>query len=212
MNHTSDAEIYTLPDEKEGLCRIISCTPQKKNSKELSDNLIKSFGSLSAVLEASEDMHIKCGVSSATSAFLRMIPSMCRYYKSACCIKEGDILRAKAIQQYITYRFAGLLKETVMMILLDKKNKILYSAKISEGGISGVSLVISDIVTLAVSKNAEKAIIAHNHPSGLALPSKEDLAVTKDLNTALKLVNIELYDHIITADEECFSFRDQGFL
>ena len=212
MNNTSDAEIYTLPDEKEGLCRIISHTPQKNNSKELSDNLIESFGSLSAVLEASEDMHIKSGVSTATSAFLRMIPFMCRYYKSKCCVKEGDILTTQSVQQYITYRFAGLLKETVLLILLDKKNKILYSSKISEGGISGVSLVISDIVTLAVSKNAQKAIIAHNHPSGLAVPSKEDLAVTKDLNTALQLVNIELYDHIITADEECFSFRDQGFL
>ena len=63
-----------------------------------------------------------------------------------------------------------------------------------------------------VISNATAVILAHNHPGGLALPSAEDKAVTKQISTALDMINVRLLDHVIVADEEFFSMADSGLL
>ncbi len=198
---------YLPPDEGEILRHILSYTSQRKSANELSDSLMKSFGSLSAVLEAPPDLLEDTGVSSSAGAFLNIIPSLCRYYKSESCVKIGDTLNIKKLQQYMTFRFIGFNVEKVIIMLLDDKNKVLNISQIGSGGINGVSLLIPDIINLVLRHSAKKLVIAHNHPSGNAAPSDRDIQITNSLVRSLELINAELVDHIVVADESCLSFR-----
>lgn len=79
---------------------------------------------------------------------------------------------------------------------------------ISQGSFGSTGVHTRDIIELALKFNATKAIIAHNHPSGIALPSREDIETTVELKNALKLIEVKLVDHIIVADNDYVSIAD----
>ena len=126
---------------------------------------------------------------------------------------QDKIIDYDNITGFIRDRFIGLEEqENVLLILIDKKGKLVYSGIISQGEFNSASISIREIVTLAINYAATSAFIAHSHPSGLALPSKEDVLVTRDLKKALKLVGIHLLDHFIVADHECVSLAESGLI
>ena len=102
--------------------------------------------------------------------------------------------------------------EHVFLLLMDKKGKEVYSGMIAHGDFDSAGISIRQIVTLAINFGATSAILAHSHPSGLALPSKSDVLTTRSLKEALKLVNITLLDHFIVADHDCVSLAESGII
>ena len=78
----------------------------------------------------------------------------------------------------------------------------------AQGSFGATNFHIRDIIELALKFNATRAIIAHNHPSGIALPSREDIETTIEIKNALKLVDVRLVDHIIVADDDYVSIAD----
>ena len=116
------------------------------------------------------------------------------------------------IADKIKYKFIGRNYEAVVLMLLDSKNKEVFCGVISKGSIASNEIYIRKIVELAIIYNARAAVIAHNHPSGIALPSGEDMVATKRTFESLKLINVYLMDHIIVADDDCISLRQSGFM
>ena len=94
---------------------------------------------------------------------------------------------------------------------LDRKGKLLACKRLNDGGASSAALDIRKVVENAILTSASTVILAHNHPSGIALPSREDEATTRRLETALDAVGIQLVDHIIVADNDFVSMADSGF-
>ena len=116
------------------------------------------------------------------------------------------------ITEKMKYKFIGINYEIVVLMLLDSKNKEVFCGTISKGSITSNEIHIRKIVELAIIYNAKSAVISHNHPSGIALPSGEDMAATRRIFESLKLINVYLLDHIIVADNDCVSMRQTGFM
>lgn len=109
-------------------------------------------------------------------------------------------------------KFLGRRTEAVALVLLDGKNRVLYNGIINEGSISEVPIYIRKIVQLCLFYNSHDAIIAHNHPSGNPLPSKNDLKATSDMEIALNSIEVNLFDHIILAENDYLSMKSSEFL
>ena len=105
-------------------------------------------------------------------------------------------------------------KESFKMLLLNRANKVLGIANISEGGLSGTVTDVRLIFQHAIKGNASGIIVAHNHPSGNQNPSESDLKITQKIKEAGNLLDIQLLDHIIlTPEREIYiSFADEGNL
>ena len=95
--------------------------------------------------------------------------------------------------------------EEVMMILLNRANKVLGVVHLSKGGVVGSIIDIKVILQYAIKANASAVILAHNHPSGSLEASEADIRITERVREALKLVDIQLLDHLILNKDEQYS-------
>jgi DNA repair protein RadC len=101
-----------------------------------------------------------------------------------------------------------LVFESVFILLLDRSNKTIGYAKISQGGICSAIMDVKIICKYIVDTLASGVIIAHNHPSGNCVPSQSDIDITEKLKEAVKLVDSQFLDHIILTEDEYYSFQD----
>ena len=99
----------------------------------------------------------------------------------------------------------------VFLLCLDAKCKVLCCQQVGEGGVNSAGVPIRRVVETALAANATTVVLAHNHPSGLALPSHEDIETTRRVALALDAVEIALADHIIVADGDFTSMVHSGY-
>ena len=103
-------------------------------------------------------------------------------------------------------------KEFLKLVLLNKANRVLGIATISEGGINSTVVDIRLVLQTALLAHSSSIILAHNHPSGKLAPSRHDDAITQQVRKAAELVDIVLHDHIIVTKEGYYSYKDEGRL
>lgn len=102
--------------------------------------------------------------------------------------------------------------ESSFILLLNRANKTIGFAKISQGGITGTVIDPRIVAKYAVESLATGVILCHNHPSGNLDPSNADKDYTSKIKHALKLLDIELLDHLILTDKSYYSFADEEML
>ncbi len=112
------------------------------------------------------------------------------------------------IQRYLE----GTDREHFVVLLLDKKNKVIGINTVAIGSLSSTVVHPREVFKPAILANAAAIICAHNHPSGDPTPSPEDKATTRKLVEAGKILGIQVLDHIIVGDERAYSFADEGCL
>ena len=103
-------------------------------------------------------------------------------------------------------------KEFLKLVLLNKANRVLGIATISEGGMDSTTVDVRLILQTALLAHATAIILAHNHPSGEWMPSRHDDMITKKIKEAARMVDIVLHDHLIVAEEGYYSYKDEGKL
>ena len=175
--------------------------------------LLDHFGSLSQVLEASPEELMKVpGVGENAALLLTLIPQMGRFYMvdRSSCVTILQTLEQCA--NFLVPHFFGRKVETVFILCLDAKCKLLCCKELGEGGPNSTGVSIRKIVETAIGVNAATVVLAHNHPSGVALPSENDRAVTLWVRDALNTMDIRLLDHIIVADGDFVSMNQSGYL
>ena len=101
-------------------------------------------------------------------------------------------------------------RESFFVLHLDAKNKVLNIEEAHRGTLSGVEVHPREVFKAAILSNASAVIIAHNHPSGDPTPSSEDVALTKKIVEAGKILGIPVHDHVIVGEIECLSLRERG--
>ena len=166
---------------------------------------ISNYDNLSAVFDAPIDILMQQGLSYNAAVLLHMIPDLSRAYQSDKFDNEEKIITDENIGKKMVHLFAGKNEECVYAFFLDAKGKEKYSGIISKGDASSAPLFSKDIVSIAARCKAVTVIIAHNHPSGVAFPSRADLEATADIADALDTIGIHLADHIIVADRDYIS-------
>ena len=98
------------------------------------------------------------------------------------------------------------------VILLDAKNRVIDAKGLFYGTLSETSIYPREVVIYALKHNAAAVILAHNHPTGNAKPSKADMLMTEQLKEVLALVDVKVLDHIIVAERVTLSFLEMGLL
>lgn len=186
----------------------------RKDTNPIAHALMDRYGSLSAVLAAPvEDLQKVEGIGESAAILLKLVPRICYKARLADAERQDLILdttpRAGA---YLLERFYGEQNEVIYQLCLDRKGKLVACKRLGSGNIGSATLDIRRLVENAIHSNASSVILAHNHPSGVALPSSEDFTVTERAKQALATIEVELLDHIIVADETFVSMADSGYL
>ena len=218
-NHDGHRERLRERFRKEGLANfqehevlelfLFYCLP-RKDTNELGHALIKRFGSLANVLETpAEELAKLPGMGINAATFLTLIAQLERYYLMH---KNDEKILASLDDcgKYLANCFRNQRNETVMLLCLDAKCKVISCNEVGQGSVNSAAVPIRRVVEMALGVNASSAILAHNHPSDLAIPSGEDIQTTRRLALALDAVEIQLVDHIIVADSDYVSLRQSG--
>ncbi len=183
----------------------------QKDTNPVAHALLDRFGSLSRVLEAStEELKQISGISDHSATLLSLVTQLARFYQVDCAKRVECLTTLDACGEYLVPYFFGRSHETVFLLCLDAKCKVLCCKEIGEGSVNSASISIRKIVETALSSNATTVILAHNHPSGIALPSNEDVETTRRAALALSAVEINLADHIVVADGDYVSMAQSG--
>lgn len=189
---------------------LFYCVP-RKDTAPLAQELLDRFGSLAKVLEASaEELEKVPEVGENVSTFLTMLTAVGRYYLVNRTGQNVILNTTDKCGEYLLPYFFGRRNETVFLLCLDAKCKVLCCREVGEGSVNSASVSVRRIVELALGANATSVVLAHNHPSGLALPSGEDVQTTMLVAKALDTVEIRLVDHIVVADDDFVSLAQSG--
>ena len=184
----------------------------RRDTNEIAHRLLNTFGSFSAVLDAPiEDLERVEGIGHASATYLKLMGEIARAYYVD---RQTDIIldSTQKAGAYLMPRFLGRTQEVVYQVCLDQKCRVLNIALMHEGSVHSTEVNLRKIVGNALKYNATGVILAHNHPGGVALPSPEDLATTRQLKDTLRPMGINLIDHIIVADRDFVSLADSGIL
>ena len=185
----------------------------RRDTNPIAHALMERYGSLSAVLAAPvEDLKKVEGVGESAAILLKLAPQLYRKAKMSDAEQETVLSSVERVGAYLLERFAGEKNEVVYQLCLDRKGKLLVCKKLGEGGVTSADLDIRRLVENALLTGASAVVLAHNHPSGVALPSRDDYAATDRAKTALAVVDVALIDHIIVADGDFVSMSDSGYL
>lgn len=123
----------------------------------------------------------------------------------------GAVADPTDAMDYLRVRLGALEHEEFHVLWLDNRHHILGCQRLFTGTIDGAAVYPREVVRSALAVNASAAILAHNHPSGIAEPSAADRSITKELREALRLVGVRVLDHIIVG-ADCTSFAKLGLL
>ena len=190
---------------------LFYCIP-RKDTNPIAHALLDHFGSLSQVLEASvEELQKVPGIGENTAIFLSMLTQVGRYYLVDRSQREVILPTIDKCGAYLVPHFFGRSVETVFLLCLDTKCKVLCCREIGQGSVNSAGISIRKIVEVALGANATTVVLAHNHPSGLALPSAEDIQTTRRVAAALRAVEVHLADHIVVADGDYVSMVQSGY-
>ena len=183
----------------------------RRDTNPIAHALLNRFGSLAQVLEAPvEELKKVDGIGQEAAAFLHLIPEAGRYYMVDKTMQSKVLRTIEQCGEYLMPFFFGRKVETVFLLCLDAKCKVLCCKEVGEGSVNSAGLSIRKIVETALAANATSVVLAHNHPSGIAIPSTDDKQTTRQLAVALRAVDIHLMDHIVVADDDYVSMVMSG--
>ena len=203
LDYFSDVQVLEL--------LLFYCIP-RIDTNPLAHRLLEQFGSLSQVLEAPvAELEKVEGMGANAATFLSLITSVGRYYLVNRAAQNTVLNTTEKCGQYLVSHFYGRRNETVFLLCLDAKCKLLCCREIGEGSVNSAGIPVRRIVETALAANATAVVLAHNHPSGLAMPSPEDVFTTRRLAAALDTVEVVLADHIVVADDDFVSMVQSGY-
>ena len=184
----------------------------QKDTNPIAHALLDRFGSLSQVLDAPvEELKKVPGISDHAATLLRLATELARFYQVDSAQRTEVLTSLDACGRYLVPWFFGRKVETVFLLCLDAKCKVLGCREIGEGSVNAASISVRKVVEAALSANATSVVLAHNHPSGVALPSADDVQTTRRIAAALSAVEVKLIDHIVVAEGDFISMAQSGY-
>jgi len=194
--------------EHEVLELLLTYAIPRVDVNPLAHELIATFGSLNAVLDADESelMRVK-GMGESAALLLTMMPQLMSRYQLSALGDRPVIMTLADAKAYCAPLFIGASEEHIYMICLDQAGHVLHRTLLYTGTVNRVELPPRTVVETALRHHAHAVILAHNHPSGIPEPSQADLDVTRRIGTALYMIGIKLVDHLVFAGANAFSIK-----
>ena len=184
----------------------------RKNTNETAHALLNRFGSLHQVFNASiADLQEVEGVGESCAVLLNLIPQLQRKYEMSKSVDTKTIKGTSDAGPFFVAQFRNEQDEVLKILCLDAKGSIKKCVDIGKGVVNSVHFSPRKIVETALENKASSVIMAHNHPGGTIMPSREDINATMKVKNALDTVDIRLNDHIIVADKDYCSLLEEGY-
>lgn len=197
-------------DEHEILEFILFHALSRVDTNALSHQLISRFGSLDAVFKAPiNELESVNGIGPNCAVLIKFFAQLRE--KDISSIKSKTPLdTSEHTDAYVRPLFTDMSVENVFVVALDEKLRPICNLKVAEGGFDNVVVSPAKIARFLLASGAANAILAHNHPHGVAVPSVSDVRATNIIKRALDSVEIKLVDHVIVVKDDFTSFRDSG--
>lgn len=178
----------------------------RKDTNEIAHRLENTFGSLSKVFEASYEQLLEVdGIGESSALLISQMPAICRRYIEDKTKGKINLSEPEKAVEYLKNKYYGCKVEVFYMLCLDALGNLINCCKLGEGTPGTVLIDKRNVLETAFRTNADKVILAHNHPNGIAAPSRDDLSMTSELSSVLSGVGIRLADHIIIAGDDALS-------
>lgn len=179
----------------------------------LARQLLCDFGSLRALFNADQQRFCQAhGLGEAKYVQLQAVLEMsARYLEET--MRLGDALTSPlATRRYLQARLRDRGHEIFALLLLDNQHRVLQFIELFRGTLDAANVYPRDVVQTVLKYNAAAVILCHNHPSGVAEPSRADRHLTDRLGAALNLIDVRVLDHLVIGDGETVSFAERGWL
>lgn len=204
--------VESLTDE-ELLALFLRTGVQGKSVLTLSRELLAHFGSLYALLSADYgEFRYVNGIGVAKFAQIKGIAELARRYYSVKMMEECALLSPEMTREFLQSQLTGEKREIFMVIFLDNQHRVLKHSRLFTGTIDQVEVHPREIVREAMKINAAAVILAHNHPSGSAEPSKADRIITEKVVKCCQFMDIRVLDHLVIGRGEYVSFAERGWI
>ncbi|MBI5751156.1 MAG: DNA repair protein RadC [Hydrogenophilales bacterium] len=184
-----------------------------KSAVDLARELLQSFGSLTALTHASEAAFCAVpGLGPAKYAQLQAVMEMARRALKEQSRQRDALSSPQAVRDYLRLQLGSREYEVFMAVFLDTQNRVIAMEELFRGSLKETSVYPREVVKRALAHNAAALIFAHNHPSGVAEPSRADELITQALKQALALVDVRVLDHFIVAAGGGVSLAERGLI
>ena len=185
----------------------------RQDTNPLAHSLLERFGSLENVLEAApEELREVPGMGENAAVFLQLIPAVSRRYLLRKGAQTTVINTPEAAGEYLFSCFTFRREEAIFGLFLDSRFHVLSCEELNKGVINGVEIGVRALINRALELKCSCVVLAHNHPSGIVMPSAEDENTTLRLRQALNAVGITLSDHLVFAGNSFMSMSEVGML
>jgi len=179
----------------------------------LARELLGEFGSLKQLFGASQQKFCKNrGLGLARYVKTQAVLELCRRSLVEDLKRDVVFTEPALVKNYLQYSLGMEQREVFMLLYLDSQHRLIKAEPLFYGTIDASPVYPRIVVQSALAHNAAAVILAHNHPSGVAEPSRADRAITERLTQAMALVDIKLLDHFVVGDAEVISFAERGWL
>ena len=181
------------------------CIPMK-DTNELAHKIIDECGNLAILMETKpQDLMNRCGISEGTAVFFAITSEIMKRCDRQKWEKKRTLSSAEEAGKFAVSLLSYEIYECFYVICLDSQSRIINFVKLSQGNIDEININIREIAETAIRYKATSVILAHNHPGGSLIPSYQDIDATSRISSCLNLMDIEVYDHIIVADNKYYS-------
>lgn len=184
-----------------------------KSAVDLAREALSRFGSLSALLAADiAALTASPGLGTAKYVQLQAVLEIARRALRERLDRGSALNSPQAVRDYLRLMLQDRPHEVFGVVFLDAQNRVLAVEELFRGTLTQTSVYPREVVKRALAHNAAAAIFAHNHPSGVAEPSRSDEALTIALRQALALVDVRVLDHFVIGGGMAMSFAERGLL
>jgi DNA repair protein RadC len=184
-----------------------------KSAVDVAREALTRFGSLSGLFAAGADAATAVsGLGTAKYVQLQAVLEMARRALREKLDRGSALGSPQVVRDYLRLKLQDRPHEIFLGVFLDAQNRVLAVEELSRGTLTQTSVYPREVVKRALHHNAAALIFAHNHPSGIAEPSRSDEALTGALRQALALVDVKVLDHFIIGAGTAMSFAERGLL
>jgi DNA repair protein RadC len=200
----SDAELLAL---------LLRTGLPGKNALQMGQELLDRFGGVAGLLHTGADAltSIK-GLGPAKRAEIVAVLELARRALSAQLKQQTLFDSPEAVRDYLQLQLGSRPHEIFAVLFLDSQHRLIVLEELFRGTLTQTSVYPREVVVRALALNAASVVLAHNHPSGTAEPSRADEALTQTLKAALGLVDVRVLDHFVVTSTEAVSMAQRGLL
>lgn len=201
-----------MPDHRALELLLFFSIPQG-DVNPLAHELVEQFGSLAGVFTATREQLLAVkGIGENTATLIQLMPALAGRYLEERSSFEGQLTDSWHFKELLMPLFFGARNEMVYVVCMDGKQKLISCRKLGEGVPDQVEVTGRQVVEAALACGATRVALAHNHVSGIAMCSAQDVHTTKYLAQLLRQVGVCLVDHFVIAEDEMVSMRESGYL